>query len=92
MTRVRISDEADRALLEAMIFIAQDSPAAAVKLMSDLQTRIVNTLSQFPDAGAKWHDGTRFLTIRRYTFVYRHDVANGEVWVLDVFGPGMDWR
>ena len=32
--------------------------------------------------------GRRFLTIRHYAFAYRHDAAEGEVWVLDVFGPG----
>ena len=32
------------------------------------------------------------MTIRRYTFVYHHDAAKGEVVMLDVFGPGMDWR
>ena len=92
MTSVRISDEADRALLEALTHIAQDNPVAAVNLIADLQERVVGTLSLFPEAGEKWHDGQRFLTIRRYAFVYRHDVATGEVVVLDVFGPGMDWR
>ena len=92
MTRVRISDEADRALLEALTYIARDNPVAAVNLIADLQEHVVGTLSLFPEAGAKWHDGQRFLMIRRYAFVYRHDVAKREVVVLDVFGPGMDWR
>jgi hypothetical protein len=46
----------------------------------------------FPDAGVVWQGERRSLTIRRYTFIYRHDAAKGEVVVLDVHGPGMDWR
>ena len=92
MTSVRISDEADRALLKAMIHVGRDNPVAAFNLMADLQKRVVMTLGVFPEAGARWEDGKRFLTIRRYTFVYRFDPARDEVVVLDVFGPGMDWR
>ncbi len=65
---------------------------ASLIAFGDLRRRIVDTLSQFPDSGTKWRDGRRVLTIRRYTFAYRHYPAEAEVWVLDVFGPGMDWR
>ena len=92
MVVVRISVEADRARLDALNYISQDNPAAAVNLIIDLQKRVVQTLSVFPDAGVKWDGERRLLTIRRYTFIYRHDAAKGEVVVLDVFGPGMDWR
>jgi plasmid stabilization system protein ParE len=61
-------------------------------LVADLKRRVNDTLSLFPESGAKAQDGWRLLTIRRYTYVYRHDAAKGEVVVLDVFGPGMDWR
>ena len=92
MVAVQISDQADRALLEALVYIYQDNPVAAVDLIADLQKRIVQTLGLFPEAGTKWHGDQRLLTIRGYTFVYRHDAARGEVLVLDMFGPGMDWR
>ena len=92
MVAVRISDQADRALLDALIYIYQDNPVAAFDLIADLQKRIVQTLEVFPEAGARWRGDQRFLTIRHYTFVYRHDAVREEVLVLDVFGPGMDWR
>ena len=92
MTKVRISVKADRALRETLIHIAQDNPTAGVNLIAELRKRDVGTLSVFPEAGTKWGEGKRFLTIRRYAFVYRFDPARDEVMVLDVFGPGMDWR
>ena len=92
MVVVRISERADRALLEALTFISQDDPTAAVNLVADLQKRVFQTLRVFPDAGARWDGERRMLSIRRYTFIYRHDAAKGEVVVQDVFGPGMDWR
>ena len=92
MTRVRISAKADRALIEALRFISQDNPVAAVDLIADLQERVVQTLSTFPEAGVKWQDERRALTIRRYTFLYRYDAARDEVVVMNVYGPGMDWR
>ena len=92
MTRVRIAAKADRALLEALRYISQDNPGAALALIIDLQERAVQTLSTFPEAGVKWQDERRALTIRRYAFIYRYDAAKGEVVVMNVFGPGMDWR
>ena len=89
---VQISDQADRALLEALVYIYQDRQEAAVDLIADLQKRIVQTLGTFPEAGVKWEGDQRMLTIRGYTFVYRFDAGKAEVLVLDIFGPGMDWR
>ena len=92
MVAVRFSDQVDGSLLDILEYISHDNPVAAFDLIEDLQRRIVDVLSQFPDSGAKALDGRRSLTIRRYTVVYRHYPLVGEVWVLDVFGPGMDWR
>lgn len=92
MVAVRFSIPVDEALLEILGHISRDNPAAALDLVEDLQRRIVETLSQFPDSGATFRNGRRFLTIRRYTFVYRHYPEKDEVWVMEVFGPGMDWR
>lgn len=92
MPRVRISARADRALSEVLHYIAQDNPVAAINLIADLQDRLVRTLSAFPKAGVKWHDDRRVMTIRRYASIYRYDAVKDEVVVMNVFGPGMDWR
>lgn len=92
MVAVRFSTQVDGSLLETLGYIARDNPLAAFDLIEDLYRRIADTLGQFPDSGTQLRDGRRFLTIRHYTFVYRHYPAKGEVWVMEVFGPGMDWR
>ena len=83
---------AERVLTDIVRDIAQDDEAAAFRRVLNLRRRVNETLKVFPDAGVTWHGGGRMMTIRRYAFVYRHDAAKGEVVVLDVFGPGMDWR
>jgi plasmid stabilization system protein ParE len=73
-------------------FIAQDDPAAALRLIEDLRHRVSQTLSIFPEAGAKLETGQRQFTVRRHAFVYQYDSGTDTVTVLDVFGPGEDWR
>jgi plasmid stabilization system protein ParE len=92
MARVAFASRARRSLFDTLTCIARDNPTAAVNLIRDLERRVVDTLGIFPDSGARWRGDRRVMTIRRYAFVYRHDAAKGEVVVLDVFGPGMDWR
>ena len=65
---------------------------AALALIDDLQQRVTAMLAQFPDAGARYQGEMRFVTVRRYSLIYRHDVGAGAVFVLDVVGPGRDWR
>ena len=57
-----------------------------------MQRRLDLVLTKFPEAGATAVGGQRFLAIRRHSVLYRHDAGKGEVVVLDVFGPGVDWR
>lgn len=92
MIPVRFSDQTDRALLEILTHIAEDDPVAAMGLIEDLQRRVVQTLGQFPESGPRTAGGQRVLVVRGYAFLYRHDAGQGEVVVLDVFGPGRDWR
>ena len=92
MATVIFSLRARRSLFDTLGHIAERNPSAAVNLIMDIQKRAVETLGNFPDAGVRWHGGRRVLTVKRYALVYHHDAAKGEVVVLDVFGPGMDWR
>jgi plasmid stabilization system protein ParE len=92
VTRVIYSDRAKAALWEILLFIGERDPNAALRLLDDLERRLDEVLTQFPEAGPRTAGGERVLAIRRYPFVYRHDAAKGEVVVLEVFGPGMDWR
>ena len=46
-------------------------------LIDDLHQRTTAMLTQFPDAGARFRGEMRFVTVRRYSLVYRHDVGAG---------------
>lgn len=92
MTVVVFSLRARRSLFDTIGHIAEHNPKAAINLILDIQKRAVETLGTFPDAGVRWGSGRRVLTIKRYALIYSHDSAKGEVVVLDVFGPGMDWQ
>ena len=61
-------------------------------LIDDLHQRTTAMLTQFPDAGARYHGDMRFVTARKYSLIYRHDAAARVVFVLDVVGPGRDWQ
>ena len=79
-------------MLEIAGRIALDNVEAAFRLVADLEKRVGDTLSLFPEAGPKTDSGQRVLMIRRHSVVYRFDPGIGAVFVLDIFGPGMDWR
>lgn len=92
MTRVIYSDQAKASLRSIVLFISEHDVEAAVRLVDELQRRVDGLLTQFPKAGTRAASGRRFVTIRRYAVLYRHDPANDVVVVLDVFGPRVDWR
>ena len=91
-TAVVFTVRAERKLMKIIGFIAQDDPVAAFRVVEDLRKRVNETLTVFPDAGSMTPGGQRQFAVRRYTFIYRHDAAKREVVVLNVFGPGEDWR
>ena len=80
------------ALLEILDHIALDSPAAALTFIDRVETSLVTTLSTFPQAGPRYQGDLRFHVIRGYAFIYRHEPESRTVFVLDVFGPGENWR
>ena len=90
--QVIFTTKARQALLDIAGHIALDNEAAAFRLVADLEKRVADTLSLFPEAGPKTEGGQRVLTVRQHSVVYRFDAVKGEVLVLDIFGPGMDWR
>ena len=92
MAKVVFSNRARRSLVDILDYISQDNPQASLNLIQDLEKRVVETLRTFPEAGAKWQSGRRFLVVRRYSVVYRHNAVKDEAVVLAVFSPGMDWR
>ena len=90
--KVDYTIEAERTLFDILEFIAQGDESAGLRFVAELERRVTGVLGLFPEAGAKTEAGQRVLTIRGYSVVYRFDAGAGVVLVLDIFGPGMDWR
>jgi plasmid stabilization system protein ParE len=90
--RIVYSLRARQSLREILLFVAEHSPEAALRLVDDVERRLEKVLGVFPEAGARMDDGTRFVVVRNHSVVYRYDAGRGEVVVIAVFGPGMDWR
>ena len=90
--RIVYSETARRSLREITLFIAGRDAVAALRLVDEIAGRLETVLGLFPEAVVRLDDEIRFLIVRRYSVVYRFEAAKGEVVVLDVFGPGMDWR
>ena len=91
-TSIVYTAKARLALLDIAGFIALDDDKAAFRMVAELQSRLHDTLSLFPEAGARDRQGQRVLTIRRYSAVYRFDAVANTVFVLDFYGAGQNWR
>ena len=92
MARVVYSVRARRSLQEIALFIAERDRDAAKRLVQDIRRRLDEVLSVFPEAGTNAEGGRRSFVVRRHSVIYRYDAERDEVVVIEVFGPGMDWR
>jgi len=57
-----------------------------------IQNRLVETLSTFPEAGPIFQGEVLMFPLEGYVRLCEHHPAKGEVHVLDVIGPGQNWR
>ena len=80
------------AIEELLDFVEIDALPDALNFVEELQKRLINTLSTFPEGGVKFQGKTRFFSIRGYTFLYEYDEDNRSVIVLDMYGKGQDWK
>lgn len=65
-----------------------DSILTVLDFLEQIQTRLVEALSTFPEAGAVFHGEVRMFPVKGFVFLYEHHVAVQEVHVLDVISPG----
>jgi plasmid stabilization system protein ParE len=91
-TTVIFTARARHALVRIAIYIAQDDERAAYRLVVELEDRVNDTLSVFPEAGVKAGAGNRRLTVKRHTVVYRYDPGAETAFVLNIHGAGQNWR
>ncbi len=92
MTVVKISKTAHRELLDALTWIAQDSPENALRFINELQDKVRKVLEVLPLAGRPLGNNTRYVVVSGRVVVYEYRADSDEVVVLHFHGPGEDWQ
>lgn len=82
----------DAALVEIIDYVDVDSIPTVLEFLERVQTRLVETLSTFPEASAVFQGEVRMFPVDGYVFLYEHHEAEREVHVLDLIAPGRNWR
>lgn len=82
----------DAALVELIDHVDVDRIPTVLDFLERIQNRLVETLSTFPEAGPVFQGEVRMFPVEGYVFLYEHHPAKGEAHVLDMIGPGRNWR
>ena len=82
----------DAALVELIDHVDVDRIPTVLDFLDRIKTRLVETLSTFPEAGPVFQGGVRMFPVDGYVFLYEHHPDKGEVHVLDMIAPGRNWR
>lgn len=82
----------DEAILNLIDYIDPSDIPVVLNFIEKLQKRLVNTLSTAPLGGTKFQGNIRFFAIDGYVFLYEYIETANEVHVVDMMGPGQDWR
>ena len=90
--KVIFGPEVDAAILALIDYVEVDEIPAVLDFLERIQDRLVNTLSTFPESGSRFQGQVRMQVVEKYTFLYEYHVDSNEVHVLDMKGPGQNWR
>jgi hypothetical protein len=89
---VLFAPRVDAALGELIDHVDVDSIPSVLDFLERIQTRLVDTLSTFPEAGSVFQGEVRMIPVEGYVFLYEHQPVANEVHVLDMIAPGRNWR
>jgi|AntRauTorckE5430_2_1112549.scaffolds.fasta_scaffold01120_6 hypothetical protein len=89
---VFLGPEVDAAILALIDYVEVDEIPAVLNFLDRIQERLVNTLSTFPEGGSRFQGNVRMKVVEKYAFLYEYHADTNEVHVLDMKGPGLDWR
>jgi hypothetical protein len=89
---VILAPEVDRAVLELIDHVDPSEIPSVLDFIEALQTRLVRTLSTFPEGGNRFQGRVRMFALEGYTFLYEYHPDAHEVHVLEMKAPGQDWR
>ena len=89
---VFLGPEVDAAILALIDYVELDEIPAVLNFLGRIQERLVNTLSTFPEGGSRFRGNVRMKVVEKHAFLYEYYAETNEVHVLDMKGPGLDWR
>lgn len=90
--KVIIGPEVDAAILALIDYVEIAEIPAVLDFLERIQERLVNTLSTFPEGGNRFQGNVRMKVVEKYTFLYEYHADSNEVHILDMKGPGQNWR
>jgi len=90
--KVIFSPAVDEAILRHAAYAAPEDVPAILDFTFELQKRLVRTLETAPLGGKKFQGNLRFFPMTGYVFLYEYIEATHEVHVVDMIGPGQNWR
>jgi hypothetical protein len=89
---VIFAPEVDRVFLELIDYVDPSELPDVLAFIEAIETRLVTTLSTFPEGGNRFQGRVRMFAIERYTFLYEYHPDVHEVHVLEVQPPKRNWR
>lgn len=90
--KIILAPEVNAAILRLIDYVDPGEIPAVLNFIERIQTRLVKTLSAFPESGTPFKGQVRFFAIDGYAFLYEYHSVLNEVHVLDLMMPGQDWR
>lgn len=90
--KVILGPDVDAAILALIDYVELDEIPDVLSFLERIQDRLVNTLSTFPESGSRFQGAVRMLAVEGYTFLYEYHIDTNQVHVLDMKGPGRNWR
>jgi len=90
--KVIFGPHVDAAILALIDYVEMEDIPAVLDFLDRIQERLVHTLSTLPEGGNRFQGNVRMKAVEKYTFLYEYHTDTNEVHVLDMKGPGLDWR
>lgn len=87
-----LAPEVDAAILRLIDYVDAGDIPDVLAFLERIHQRMAQTLSDFPEGGARFQGRVRFLSLEGYTYLYEYHEDTNEVHVLDLMMPGQDWR
>ena len=82
----------DEAILNLIDYVDPSDLPTILNFIEKLQKRLVKTLSTYPLSGTRFQENLRFFAVEGYVFLYEYAETANELHVVDMIGPGKNWR